>query len=80
MNGRRFTGSNGNSLFLPVTGYVPYGRNYLYEGWSFGTYWSSSLWTNNPSLAWRFCFYSDSQNLDPRGREYGLAVRAVRQK
>ena len=40
VNGRRFTGPNGNSIFLPAAGYRWNG--YLYDAGRFGYYWSSS--------------------------------------
>ena len=49
VNGRLFTASNGNSLFLPAAGY----RNYsnLGNAGSYGYYWSSSLGTGGPCRA-----------------------------
>ena len=78
VNGRCFTGTNGNSLFLPAAG-GRWGSPLGHDG-SLGYYWSSSLYTGIPDLAWCFGFYSDSQgegcNFD---RCWGLTVRAVRQ-
>ena len=41
VSGCRFTGSNGNSIFLPAAGHMDNGG--LYNAGSFGHYWSSSL-------------------------------------
>lgn len=68
VNGRCFTGSNGNSLFLPAAA-VP---------GSYGNYWSSSLDTGSPDFAWLFYFNSDGQGVDFAPRFYGFTVRAVR--
>lgn len=72
--GGRFTGPNGNSIFLPNGGYY---NEYYYQsvGEGGGLYWSSSLATeNHPSCAW---------HLNSRGgivestRESGFSVRPV---
>jgi len=75
--GRRFTGSNGNSLFLPAAGYR-WGSSLGDDG-SYGGYWSSSLGTRYPYYAWYFYFSSDYQGMHYSSRIGGLAVRAVRQ-
>lgn len=76
-NGKRgclFTGSNGNSLFLPTAGY----RNgsSLNETSTNGYYWSSTLYTNS-NKAWEFIFYAGSYNVENDYRYYGQSVRAV---
>jgi len=76
VKGRRFTASNGNSLFLPAAGYRYWST--LYDAGSRGIYQSSSLYTGNPGDAWKFDFGSDYYGLDSSGRESGLSVRAVR--
>ena len=78
VNGRLFTSSNGNSLFLPAAGSL-WGIA-LYSAGSSGYYWSSSLNTDIPYGAWDFYFYSDSQGLYDYfyRRLRGLSVRAVR--
>ena len=76
VNGRLFTASNGNSLFLPAAGYRDYGH--LYDAGSWGNYWSSSLYTGSPYDAWSFYFGSDNYYMDYYGRYYGQSVRAVR--
>ena len=78
VNGRRFTGSNGNSLFLPAAGYR-WGSSLNVAG-SYGSYWSSSLYSGIPSAAWDFSFDSGDQDVYSLDRRsYGFTVRAVRQ-
>ena len=76
VNGRLFTASNGNSLFLPAAGF----RNFssLNGAGSDGYYWSSSLYTDGPDDAWYFNFDSDNYDMGDGGRRYGRSVRAVR--
>lgn len=68
--------TNGNSIFLPVTGY----RNgtTLFDDESFGYYWSSMLNTSNTRDAWSLRFYWDSlTDHFSFDRNYGLPVRPV---
>jgi len=77
VNGRRFTGPNGSTLFLPAAG----GRWYdeLGHVGSNGFYWSSSLYTDGPNGAWNFYFYSGNTGMNDDGdRDCGQSVRAVR--
>ena len=76
VNGRLFTASNGNSLFLPAAGYRDEGS--LYNAGSGGDYWSSSLYTGDPIEAWYFYLYSGDNYMHYSGRNYGLSIRAVR--
>ena len=76
VNGRCFTGSNGNSFFLPAAGCRSY-SSFGYAG-SNGYFWSSSHDTDYPSFAWGFNFSSDGQSIISYGRTGGLSVRAVR--
>lgn len=66
---------NGNSIFLPAAGYRD--DSSLDNAGSFGRYWSSSLDTDSPYLAWRVSFYSDSVYGSNYGRNYGFSVRPV---
>jgi len=79
VNGFRFTGSNGNSLFLPAAGCLWNSR--LDDAGCYASYWSSSLYTDRPYRAWHFYFNTDYQDMeiyyDRRGT--GNTVRAVRQ-
>ncbi len=77
VKGRRFTASNGNSIFLPAAG------NRLESGSFYaginGVYWSASLRTGYPDCAWLFCFNSGNQKVEGRYRDAGFSVRAVRE-
>ena len=76
VNGRLFTASNGNSLFLPAAGYR--GSSSLDYAGSYGYYWSSSLYTGSPLNAWALDFSSDDCNMYYGSRDYGHSVRPVR--
>ena len=76
VNGRLFTASNGNSLFLPAAGYRY--NSSLYDAGSGGYYWSSSLYTDYPHYAWRFYFCSDGYDMLDGYRYCGRSVRGVR--
>ena len=69
--GVRFTGSNGNSLFLPASGCRCIDE--LVNDGYLGYYWVNSLYTDAPDAAW--LFFDDLGALE---RFYGLSVRAVR--
>ena len=75
VNGRLFTASNGNSLFLPAAGVWSYE---LAEIGTRGLYWSSSLLTSFPDAAWFFDFDSGSTIHTGDGRNLGFSVRPVR--
>ena len=77
VNGRKFTASNGNSLFLPAAGnwYV----SELYLDGTYGYYWSSSLYESYPINAWDMGFGPNDQYVYYSFcRDYGPSVRAVR--
>ncbi|MBR5574677.1 MAG: hypothetical protein IKW35_09345 [Paludibacteraceae bacterium] len=65
--GYKVTGANGNSIFLPVTGYPL----------EYGNYWSSSLDTDYPDYAYRLFFDSSGRERTSNFRCYGLYVRPV---
>ena len=75
VKGRKVTGPNGNSIFLPAAGNRT--GSSLKSGGSYGYYWSSSLCTDNPYGA--LCVEFTSENVDRYGysRCYGLSVRPV---
>ena len=73
--GRKFTASNGNSLFLPAAGSCRNGS--LDFAGSYGLYSSSSLSTDRPSRAWHLEFSSDYCSTTYSDRRYGIPVRAV---
>ena len=77
VEGRLFTSKkNGQSLFLPAAGFR-WDDELNYAG-SNGVYWSSSLDTDNPNIAWLFSFYSSGTCVYHNFRYYGHSVRAVR--
>ena len=75
VNGRRVTGPNGNSIFLPAAGYWD-GAN-LYNAGPIGYYWSSSLRTNFSHYVWHVRFDSDGVYRYDYYRYSGLSVRPV---
>ena len=76
VDGCLVTGPNGNSIFLPVAGYRYYGS--LYHAGSYGHYWSSSLYADNPTYGWDLYFYSSINFYVDYGFRYsGRSVRAV---
>ena len=80
--GYRFTGSNGNSIFLPAAGqHDSSGSTVVGEG-VHGTYWSANLNMEFPSSARNFHFISEEYatniaEMTYDGRYHGLSVRAV---
>ena len=76
VNGRLFTASNGNSLFLPAAGYR--NNSGLNSAGSWGNCWSSSLYTAYPDGAWYFGFDSDGYGMSYVSRYVGRSVRPVR--
>ena len=74
VNGRLFTGPNGNTLFLPAAG-NRYG-DYLGGAGSSGYYWSRTLYY--PSVACNLYFHSRYVGWESDNRFYGFTVRAVR--
>ena len=76
VEGRLLTGTNGNSIFLPETGFCLEGEP-ICSG--LGIYWSSTLQTGSQVSAWSFHF--DWENCHVCGtyeRNRGQCVRAVR--
>lgn len=74
VNGYRIVGSNGNSIFLPATGY--YYNNDNPDIYSYGCYWTSSFNTNNNA----YCLYFNNSiyRTDDFDCYYGLSVRPVK--
>lgn len=75
VNGRCYTGPNGNSLFMPAAGHR-YGSRHDNAGWR-GNYWSSSRCRGQN--AWNFFFLSPdvTYGVLDEPRNYGFTVRAV---
>ena len=78
VNGRLFTGPNGNTMFLPAAGYRWCAS--LYDAGSWGHYWSRTLFSILPIYAYGLDFYSISGGVYKYYyyRGYGQPVRAVR--
>ena len=77
VNGRLFTATNGNSLFLPAAGFRVGGV--LRDVGYYGYYWSSSLYTGNLVAASGLYFYSGNCDVYGGGRYEGDPVRPVRE-
>lgn len=75
VNGEKFIGPNGNSIFLPAAGYRHDGD--LDNASSRGYYWLSSLSTNYSGYAFDFIFDSGNCDLYNGSRVNGLSVRPV---
>ena len=75
-SGYRFTSKkNGNSIFLPAAG-NRHGTEFSNVG-SGGSYWSSSLDTDYPTIAWSLHFNSTNGSMNSSYRIYGFSVRPV---
>jgi len=74
VQGRLFTASNGNSIFMPAAG--RYWSGLAITVGSRGSYWSSSLYTFSPNCAWHFDF-TTGYDMETLERCYGLTVRPV---
>ena len=76
VNGYKVTSkTNGNSIFLPATGYHYFSD--LYDAGSSGLYWSSSLLTGYSYDAYVLNFNSSLVDWYSGYRYYGLSVRPV---
>ena len=76
VNGYKVTGPNGNSIFLPATGYR-YGSS-LYVAGSFGSYWSSTPYENDAYDAYSLFFRSDCHSMsNDCKRNVGRCIRPV---
>ncbi|MBR1546677.1 MAG: DUF4595 domain-containing protein [Prevotella sp.] len=78
--GYKFTGTNGNSIFLPAAGYFD---EWGYYGWwghhsDGGYYWSSSIPEDRVVDAWNVNFSSTDISMGLYGYRYhGLSIRPV---
>lgn len=76
VGGRLLTGSNGNSIFLPATGFYLDGE--LYSS-NIGVYWSNSLHTDFIMRGWSYHFDCNSSHVcGTYERNRGQCVRAVK--
>ena len=77
--GYNVTGPNGNSIFLPTTGYKA-GSSFNSETCGEGFYWNSTPDFASSNYAYEFNFRSSSYTVDGGYRNYGQAVRPVRDR
>ena len=77
VNGRLFTATNGNTLFLPGGGYR-FGDNTSYQEYAYCYYWSSTLYNDDPRLAYDSRFGSSNNGISSEWRCFGMLVRPVR--
>ncbi len=75
VNGYEVTGPNGNSIFLPATGYRS--ESSFYNAGSHGYYWSRKLSSDTPSSAYNLYFDQSYQGGTYSNRNEGRAVRPV---
>jgi hypothetical protein len=77
VNGAKFTGPNGNSIFLPATG-LHLDTAVAYDG-NWGYYWSASIYNEDSRCAWNIHILSSKAY--PSGydyqRRYAFSVRPV---
>ena len=77
VKGEMFTGSNGNSLFIPAAGFRHVDG--VFSVGEFGIYWSSSRSISDPNNAWYVRFNSEGLfALSEFLRLFGLSIRPVR--
>ena len=76
VDGYTITGPNGNSIFLPISGYFS-DTNIEDIGYN-GTYWGSELKSDYSSQAYVIDIYNDGDiSLFTNSRYYGLSIRPV---
>ena len=76
VNGFKFTGSNGNSIFIPAAGGCSNGS--VSNVGDYGGVWSSSLDTSSHGDAWNLGFVSGNCRVNGSYRYSGQSVRGVR--
>lgn len=72
INGYLVTGSNGNSIFLPISGYRQNNLDFRKEN---GYYWTANL-ADDPSYA--LCFSFSSSKVNTINKEYRYTGRCIR--
>lgn len=75
VNGKKFTGTNDGSIFLPAAG-SRYGSELSNAG-SYGGYWSSTQYPSDTSYAYGLDFISGGTSTGSGYRIYGQSVRPV---
>ena len=77
INGRRYVGSNGKSIFIPFAGYID-NETLHYDGFN-GIYWSRNLKTTAPTMVHLFNSTNSGCSANAENsRFFGCPVRAVR--
>ncbi len=79
VEGRLFTASNGNSIFLPAAGVRQWDDNLYYAG-EYGIYWSSTQDPDKSFFAYELGFISDFADWECGVRIGGQSVRPVLRK
>lgn len=74
VNGYEVKGSNGNSIFLPLTGFMSQNNKY---GETWGYYWTSTLFPDFAADAYDMGFGKQKISVDAAERKIGIAVRPV---
>ena len=75
VNGRLFTGTNGNTLFIPAAGCYDY--DYFSGEGEELYYWSVSLYEGYEDYAWYLYAYREDGGCYERNRYVGMSVRGV---
>ena len=77
INGYQVTGPNGNSIFLPATGYIGNGPSYPVG--EYGLYWTTELHSSSINSSYILIFGKNyTQRPSPNGsRFYGFSIRPV---
>ncbi|MCD8303845.1 MAG: DUF1566 domain-containing protein [Prevotellaceae bacterium] len=75
VKGRKVTGPNGNSIFLPAAGWR--GGTSLYYAGESGYYWSAAPYESNTQIAYDLYFDSGDFYRSNNSRTNGFSVRAV---
>ena len=76
--GYQFTGSNGNSIFLPCAGEMS-DTGHTHSN-VYGNYWSSTLDADQSKFSWYIFYMTGKPNTYSNNRYYGHSVRPVRSK
>lgn len=76
VSGREFVGPNGGTIFLPAAGGRWYGDRF--DQWSYGHYWSSTLWDQYITYSLQFSSSRVFLNNTDYYRLFGFPVRPVR--
>ena len=75
LTGKKFTGHNGGTIFLPYAGYREKKGHFYYGSWGF--YWSSTLNSESPARAQWLNISKSMVYSSDHSREQGYSVRPV---